>query len=661
MRLWFIMLAWLLVGGAAHAQGWPEKTWSEYVREADLIVRARVIEGGTWGAVVEVEQTYAGTPPGGPLTIVGINDPMFPPDVLEQQTWRKGDVNWLFLDRWTGPRFPGEPQIWRKDGLAMPEGSTYAPPAPSLADIPLRDDGVHVRFVAPVMPDPASVIPRAEWEALLADLIAVHRQQRPSKLLALARSCLGSPHDEELESRFSEPADAACLGRLTMLRETRYDERLPAYAASKHVATRGALGALAVGIDDPRADKLVVDAVLDKVELAHVLTVKAGLDGKKDRLGDLLAVLLPASRWSPPPRLPVDPAIIRSEHARLQLTRAVGALQRPKDEIVFVNELYYANPAVLYPMVEALQGIRPGSWVEPVEELLQLGGRKRTRTLLEVAHELREPAARDLLERFVQREDVDEDMIRLAMWALQPIGDAGTSAMIRRRLTPRLTDDVQWDAATVDMVAAELELLRAIEGPEARDLAYRVSRLYLSWPRQLADAKPRAAWDAFVQERTRVATGVLPPGSEVQLHVVATDAQVQTGKLSGARVYVNGKVPSGLMPAHRTAVANALGIDVDHVRLCGVGPKGHRCHEKRGTVWRLHQVLAGPAIGIIGEAAGYGDRPLDPVDPTAARWFALALERDLESLTDTSAVFVDLKQAKRLRENPPPPPSWDVP
>lgn len=624
---WLIFAVWMAVSTTAVAQEAPP-SWSEVVRQADLIVRARVVEPGRWGARVEAEKTFHGAAPDGPFTVVGFNSPMLPPPGIENESLRAGEVYWLFLNRFAGPREEGEPPSWEASEVGLDPGNTWVTPSPFSGDVPELDGQVRVQVLHGGYPHFGAPMPRERWETLLSAMVERFKNGRPAAAtLEPWRACLdagpsAAPDDPRMES-----PDVRCLGGLLLMGQDTFDERLLRWVDAPAAQAVGAAAALAARSGDERGEPLIIAAAVHpQIEAAIPLLAQAEADGEavRGRVATLLAPLLAAARTDARPPRPADLSRIRSEEFRANLLRMLVTLRHPAAVPALRAELPYLNDEPLYMGIEGMETAESGSWVEPVFRMLDSAELGRARSILQHVEVFVTPAAEARLLAYLDRPGVPDELQRLALASLAKVGGTDTVAAVKGRLMPRLAFDGRWPDDRVDMVAAELTTLAALAPASAEEPAWIVARQYLGVPRSWARSVHRQAWNQERLALERAALAVLPEGSEVNIRILsAADGPLES---RGERiVLLDGKVSAGNSAVLRRQVAAAVSTDPDRVRLCGPDLRNKvRCIRSRGDFWVPHQRLAAPLVQTLGALAGLGDQAVRRPGPDPVMWLAAA-------------------------------------
>jgi hypothetical protein len=646
----------LLVGPVARAQ--EPVDWPTLLREADLVVRARVVDGGVWQADVEVEEVYAGAPPADRLTVVGFADPIVPPDALAIEALRSGDQVWLFLEP-MGPPLPDPLAMpWTSDPRPTPEGRTFAPPTPHIGDVLRFEDGVHVRLLATSDSIFGPPMAPADWESLLRAMLQVHRDGEPvSQALERARACLDRRPSPPLEDPLYEGEAARCLATLHLLGDDRWTDRILDWGATEHPATRAAAAVLASRhLDRPEARTLLVEALLDQDRTVASLAVPL-LQLRADAVVDMLLPLLSRPRQPDGPPAPVPVARLAPDPVRIRIIELIGALGDGDAVPALAREVRYANPQVLWSLFHALDTLEPGSWVEAARPLLVRPEPRLLQVVVDVLEVRGGEGLADDLARIAFDPRSSPWITRIALRGLSTVGDAAVAQRVQRDVMAHLDEHPSWDDDTVDELGAEVQLLAERRARAALPVAWRLAGSYLGVPRELADPEARARHDRVVKALASRAEDVLPDGAEVEVR------WHPAGPLGAApgpkdRVLVDGRVPEGLEARHRRAVAEALEVPIEQVRLCGRVSGRVQCLETRGGVWRRHQVLALPVVRILAAAAGRTEEGWErgAPDPEAAAWLEVFAARGGFEDTDTQAVADSMEgfTARRTFHGPAP-------
>lgn len=663
MRLVFAALA-LGVGASAHAQEFPEPTWPELLSGSELVVRGRVVEGSPWASRVEVEHVYAGSAPEGPLTVVGLTDPFWPPPVVRIETPSPGQTVWLFLEPLTPERverYPIRPTPWSLAGVETPEGRTFLPVSPMTGDFAELPDGVGVRLLVTGGGHHNRQMPRETFETFLEQALAIHRDGRdPAEALRATRPCLDTPPASAPPRRPDWETDGVrCLASLAIFGENRWDERIAGFARSASPAERAAAGQVAATIPVDPALGVVIALLLDPEPIVRGVVAAAVPDARRGAVADEALRLLRATREAEPPAdLPVPVERLREPPVRALLVELVGHFGDDAQVDGLVAEVPTLNPPQVFPAVIALERLRPGSWIEPFEELGSQLGRERTRAVLEAAHAVAQRASHPWLERVAFDADVEPWLQRVALHALEVTGDADTAARVRARLVRRLQRMDAFHPDDVDMISAELELLRALQGPEAVDMAWELASTYLGQPRETGDVAFAQHFDARRASLARKARQVLPADSTVDVRLHGVRSLEDEGLL-----VVDVDVPEGLARSQQQAVADAVGTEPARVRLCGRRKGRRTCIEDKVQAWRMHQAIVLPLVRIVALASGQSDEVSGETDALARPWLDRLHALGLFEQTGADATWADI-QAWRYRqthEPPPPPPLPDIP
>jgi len=619
-----------LVGGvappAAHAQSLPP-SWDQVVGEAELIVRAEVVEPGRFGARVVARETFYGQAPDQPFLVIGFNDSSFPPEIIDLESMRTGETVWLLLQRWPGFRPDREIPNWLEEDWRPEPGVTWTTGSPITGDVPLRGGKVHANLVMAGFHHTAPTLSTERWESLLRAMIdRVKHDRIDSAGLQRARACLDEGVQPQRENRRGETAEARCLAELWLRGQRTMDPRMEGFRAAPTVA-RGVLAGLAAHAGDPSYDDLIRElAVAEDPEGAATMLAVAR-DGAQDHVARVIAPMLAASRASTSPYPGISLATLRQDATRSRLLAILADLGSEAVVDQIVAELHYLNPESLYVGIDAAERARSQSWVPTILEFVDQAEPRRTTVSLEAIEAHRADTARDALHAFIERDDVDPGLQRLAMRVLGQIGNAQTAARLRARLQERLDFRGAWDDDRVDAVGAELEALEALVGARAADLAWIVARQYIGQPQALVDTDFLTKLEAERDTLRKSVLQALPAGSQARVQVVfeREDAFESRGQRV---VLVDVTATGGVSEALRAEIARRAGTEPEHVRLCGPDlRKRVRCIRTRGAFWERHPRLVRPALLAIGAQAGLGPRAAQHPDPTAGRWLAIAEAR----------------------------------
>ncbi|MFK7928490.1 MAG: hypothetical protein AB8H79_09885 [Myxococcota bacterium] len=616
-----------ILSAPAQAQDAP-MTWPDVLDASPLIVRAKVEQGGRWGARVRVQETFRGQAPGAVLSVVGFATPLLAPPDIDNEALLDGEVVWLFLSPFDGPRAPMDLPTWEASEAKLIPGSTFITPNVFAGDVPLRDGDVRVRLMHASYPHFGAPMPVGAWESLLRHMVQVRDGTELSGAeLASYRACLDEPVGAEGSTPGAETADARCLATLLLVGERSWDDRLLKWSQGASALPTGAAAALANRSAHPKGVALIRAAAVhpDPAAIAAVISdARARGPEHLGRISEAVAPLLAAGRRSTSPPAPLTLTQIRSEPNRLRFLQVLAEVGDETSHTALLGELSFLNPHGLATAIDGLEQAKSGSWVEPAFELTSQPNSERVKALLQRVEAHSPPSARGPLLKLLEVPGLRPERQRLVLSALGAVGDEATATLLRDRLTARLRPGLAWTDDEVDLIAAELDALGQISGAGAADLAFEVARRYLGVSRSVSDPEERARWRAERLGLGKRVLAVLPPGSTAAVRVVA-ERDGGPDLRGSTTILVEARIPEGNTPALARIVATAAGTTPGRVRLCGPDPRGKvRCASPRPPYWLPHQRLATPVVRILIAAAGLGPDRQVPGRRDALFWLLAA-------------------------------------
>lgn len=447
-----------LAPSSALASMWTDPSWPELLRFSELVVRAKVVEGGEHQATVEVEATLLGEAPKGPLRVRGFNNGRWPPEARKKESLNTGERYLFFL-------------------LPDQSGDGYRVFTPSAGEFPIEGDQVRVSLERTGWPRGADPLPLADFEAWVKSGLGRRAGKKADRAVC----------DAQLRRLERAGERTAALRTLLVAGEDTWSEAFAPLSASKDAAERAALALVLGGVRgakaEPTLERLLGDADR-KVQLAAI----EGIEAQRGAAAGppLLAVLEKASARP-------------GEQRGLMNPDRTGAAS-PLEAIVWALVRLQHQPAV--PVLQRMYESAEGESVELLGRALgklgsappasalkkQLTGPDPTQAIFAI-WEAKQTGLRPELEALLDRKDLEPRVLETLLHALAELGDASTAARVAR------SHEARFGGASGDLLAQGvpwMEALARLDPNGQRKVLGSALRARTGWDWELA-SDPRAS------------------------------------------------------------------------------------------------------------------------------------------------------------------------